>query len=269
MIAGPADPIQIHLGPGAGGSIAPGELESLAQWYLSPQPLAPRVRASMVATVDGAASVDGVSGTISPAVDRSVFRVLRALSDVILVGAGTARAEDYGPWQVPGPLVAGRRDRQQPPAPVIAQVSRSGRVHTGRGLFQRNAAGPPGALAIVARPGPAELAGLLATAGADAVIEVPGEDGGVDLAAALAALAARGLTRVLCEGGPSLLAAMVAAGLVDELCLTTAPLLGVAASPRILDGGQGAPRDATLLALASSGSVLLTRWLPGRSAALV
>ena len=57
----------------------------------------PRLRANMVASADGAASLDGRSGGLSGPGDRMVFTVLRSLADLILVGAGTARAERYRP----------------------------------------------------------------------------------------------------------------------------------------------------------------------------
>ncbi|MDP9436994.1 MAG: dihydrofolate reductase family protein, partial [Actinomycetota bacterium] len=61
---------------------------------------APYVRGGMVQSADGTASSAGSSRPLSPEPDREVFRVLRAVADVVVVGAGTARAEDYGPVPV-------------------------------------------------------------------------------------------------------------------------------------------------------------------------
>ncbi|MGV7864272.1 dihydrofolate reductase family protein, partial [Mycobacterium kansasii] len=58
----------------------------------------------------------------------------------------------------------------------------------------------------------------------------------VDLPAALAKLHARGLSRVLCEGGPALLGTLLSAYLVDELCLTIAPTTIGGAGLRITSG---------------------------------
>jgi riboflavin biosynthesis pyrimidine reductase len=69
---------------------------------------------------------------------------------------------------------------------------------------------------------------------------VAGDDE-VDLAAALKALADRGLGRVLCEGGPHLFGDLAAAGLADELCLTLSPLLAGPGAARII---AGPPFDA-------------------------
>ena len=71
--------------------------------------------------VDGAASVDGRSGGLSAAADHRLFGILRVLADVVLVGAGTARAEHYRPAQ---PASLGRRcARGRPRTPPIALIS--------------------------------------------------------------------------------------------------------------------------------------------------
>ncbi|MGN0112405.1 MAG: dihydrofolate reductase family protein [Cellulosimicrobium funkei] len=199
------------------------------------------VRANMVASVDGAAwGPDQRSGSINDDADWRVFRVLRALADVVLVGAGTARAEGYTPLGRPRGL------RHLHDAPLeLAVVSRSGRV--------------PPALAGTDRPpfvltGPAGAATARGDVPADRVLVV-GQDAAddahepgdaLDLAAGLAALAGRGLTRVLTEGGPSLLADLLAADLVDELCVTTTPTL-VGAGPGRIVGGAPAPGTTTAL----------------------
>ena len=63
----------------------------------------PGVRLNMIASVDGATAVDGVSGGLGGPADRRVFGVLRSLADVVLVAAGTVRAEGYGPPRCPSP----------------------------------------------------------------------------------------------------------------------------------------------------------------------
>ncbi|WP_086150316.1 dihydrofolate reductase family protein [Cellulosimicrobium sp. KWT-B] len=195
------------------------------------------VRANMVASVDGAAwGPDQRSGSINDDADWRVFRVLRALADVVLVGAGTARAEGYTPLGRPRGL------RHLHDAPLeLAVVSRSGRV--------------PPALAGTDRPpfvltGPAGAATARGDVPADRVLVVGQDaaDDALDLAAGLAALAGRGLTRVLTEGGPSLLADLLAADLVDELCVTTTPtLVGPGPGPGRIVGGAPAPGTTTAL----------------------
>lgn len=84
----------------------------------------------------------------------------------------------------------------------------------------------------------------------------------MDLPAALAELASRGWTRQLTEGGPRLLGQLAAAGLVDELCLSLAPLLSGGGSPRILEGpSMPAAQPMRLVSLLEQQGFLFTRYL--------
>jgi riboflavin biosynthesis pyrimidine reductase len=216
------------------------------------------VRANMVTSLDGAtAGEDGRSGTVSSDVDREVFRVLRGQADAVLVGAGTARTEGYGPATVNEDLLAERRGRGARDAAVVVQVSRSGRVEAGRGMFDE-----PGAGLVVLPDGDAEAyERAVAAAGRGAVLLAGHVDtGGVDLAAALAALADRGLTRVLCEGGPALLGDLASADLLDELCLTTSPVVVAGDGARAVVGDAVDPRRYRLAGLLHGDGTLLARW---------
>lgn len=212
------------------------------------------LRANMVSTLDGATTgPDGLSGSLSSGPDRRVFAVLRTLADVVLVGAGTARAEGYGP-AAPPPVFAARREAEgRRPAAPFALVTRSGDVPADTGLF----GGDLGTLVVTcAAAGASSLARLRDLAGADGVV-VAGEES-VDIPVALDVLAERGLRHVLCEGGPSLLAAVVAAGALDELCLTWAPVLGGGAAPLVPPGAGVRLRAAHLL---HDEDALIGRWL--------
>jgi len=59
----------------------------------------------MIASVDGATTVAGVSGGLGGGADHDLFALLRSLADVVLVAAGTVRAEGYGPSRVPVAVV--------------------------------------------------------------------------------------------------------------------------------------------------------------------
>jgi riboflavin biosynthesis pyrimidine reductase len=88
--------MRVLVGPGSG---------DLAEVYAVPR--TPWLRVNMVSTVDGAATGEsGRSGSINNAVDKVVFDHLRATADVIVVGAGTARAEGYGPAGKPMVVVS-------------------------------------------------------------------------------------------------------------------------------------------------------------------
>ena len=205
----------------------------------------PYVRAGFVLSVDGAAVVDGGSRALSTRADRAVFRTLRAVCDVILVGAGTTRAEDYGTIRLLDDGRDWRAARGLPPLPRVAVVSRSleidERVYDG-----------PRPLVVTCRS--ADTARL----GDRADVVVAGDDE-VDLRGALDQLAALGLGRVLCEGGPSLFADLLAGGLVDELCLTTSPLL-VGATASLLPTELAPPRHVRVRHLLEEDGTLLARY---------
>lgn len=208
--------------------------ESLEELYAPPS--TPWWRATMVATADGAAAgVDGRSGSINNAADHRVFALLRRLADVVVVGAGTARAEEYGASARP-----------------IVVVSRRGEVPpTLRGL-------EPGRVLLAttgSAPGLAAARELLG----DPQVLVCGPEA-VDLARLRDVLAERGLRQVLSEGGPHLLRDALAAGVVDELDTTYVPRLVAGAGPRIT---AGPPVDVPLAlhTLLEEDGTLLARWL--------
>lgn len=224
--------------------------------YLFPSPPdSAYVRATMVATLDGAAwGPDGRSGSISTPADREAFAVMRGLADVILVGAGTARAEGYAPAITMTELVDHRAAQGQRPDPVIAVVSRSLDLDPDARLFTE-AAEPT--IVITTQRSPIDRRDVLSEI---ARVVVAGDED-IDVAAALSALAGFGLPRVMCEGGPQLLAHLVAAGRVDELCLTVTPLLAGGDAQRIVDGAPPLPGAQMALAhILEEDGTLLTRW---------
>jgi riboflavin biosynthesis pyrimidine reductase len=218
------------------------------------------VRANMVSSVDGAAwGATHRSGDINDAADARVFRVLRALADVVLVGAGTARAEGYDQLERPTELAhlapPGGRPLQ------LAIVTRTGQVPASTLAGDR----PP--LVITGAAGAGAAAGTVPAGN----VLVHGADA-PELTAALADLAGRGLARVLTEGGPHLLGSLFAAGSVDELCLTTTAQLEGPLPGRIVAGGEatGEPvaaerrtRLGHLLHDPAAGT-LLARWVVGQ-----
>jgi riboflavin biosynthesis pyrimidine reductase len=166
------------------------------------------------------------------------------------VGAGTARAEGYRPVGVRPEGRQWRAAHGRAPSPTLVLVSRSLALDPGDRCFT----GP----AVVVTCAAAD-AGRRAALEAVTDVVVAGDDD-VDLPAAVGALRDRGLRRLLCEGGPTLLTALLAVGLVDELCLTTAPVL-LGTAPTLLVQALPAPRDLQLLHLVDGGDgSLLTRW---------
>ena len=229
-------------GPGATGPPGPAAVMALAGLYAYPAGEAldrPWLRANMVVSVDGAASLVGRSGGLSGPADRLLFSVLRSLADVILVGAATARAERYRPaaeraiWAV---LRAGRA-----PTPPIAVVTRELSLDPDSPLI---ALAPGGSRTIVLTTAAAPDHRRAAVA-RHADVVVAGQDS-LTPAAVIGALAERGYRRVLTEGGPNLLGQFAAAGLLDDLCLTISPLLEGGWADRIVTvpHGAGGPGSA-------------------------
>ena len=203
------------------------------------------VRAGFVVSVDGAAVLDGSSRALSGRADRAVFRTLRAVCDVILVGSGTARAEDYGTIRLTADGAAWRQAQDLPALPRVAVVSRS------LDLDERLLTGLRPIVITCASADPTRVQER-----ADVI--VAGDDE-VDLALGLDALAAAGLTRILCEGGPTVLAAVVAAGRLDELCLTTSPLL-VGPTAGLLPQILNTPLRLSLQHLLEEDGALIVRY---------
>ena len=228
---------------------------ALAGLYAYPAGGGSVVRGNMVGSIDGAATVDGLSRGLSSPGDRRVFWALRTLADVILVGAGTARAEGYHPTRIKPPWDSLGLREGRPAAPPLALVSRSLDLDPAAPLI----AGAPDDARTIVITCAASPADRRAALGAVADVVVAGEDS-VDLKAALAALADRGLTRVLCEGGPRLLRDVTAAGLLGELCLTLSPVLSGPGPARVLGGDPIPAHRLSLAHLLEEDGVLFCRY---------
>lgn len=175
----------------------------------------PYVAVNMVASADGAISVEGRTQALSSEADRFVFHHLRSLADVILVGAQTVRAENYGPPKISEARQAARVARGQAPVPRIAVITGSLDLDWSSRLFTESPTRPIILTTTTADTSKAAEVADVITAG----------EPRVDAAAALAALTELGVGVVLCEGGPTLNGVLAADDLIDELCLTVAPTL--------------------------------------------
>jgi riboflavin biosynthesis pyrimidine reductase len=206
---------------------------------LPPAGSRPAVRLNMIASLDGATAVAGRAGGLGGRADRELFLQLRTLADVVLVAAGTVRAEGYGP----GPATV-----------PIAVVSRTCRLDWASPFFTRATARPI-VLTVAGAPAP-----LRERAAEVADVVVAGEQD-VDLTAALDALGARGLRNVLAEGGPTLNGQLADAGLLDELCLTLSPLLVGGDAKRVLAGPTlPDPRELRLRSACEQDGFLFLRY---------
>ncbi|AZZ81422.1 hypothetical protein C5O27_10380 [Gordonia alkanivorans] len=181
------------------------------------------LRTNMVMSIDGSVSFRGRVGPLSSPADRALFHALRALSDVVLVGAATARVEKYGPPTLSDELTELRSRNRWPGASDIPRLAIVTLTCT---LPERSLDVPPEHRPIVITSAQADTS---AVRGRAEIIAL-GDDS-IDLTAAIAELRARGLRRINCEGGPSLLDKLSEADLVDEFCVTMAPQVTAEGNP--------------------------------------
>ncbi|KLO29552.1 pyrimidine reductase family protein [Mycobacterium haemophilum] len=230
----------------------------LPQLYGYPEQDQIWVRANFITSADGGATADGKTGAMAGPGDRFVFNMLRELADVVVVGAGTVRIEGYSGAHLPVAQRQQRQARGQNEVPQLAIVTKSGRLDRDMAVFTRTEVAPLmltcTATAKELRPRFADLADVVDCSGDD-----PNK---VDEAAVLAALQARGLRRVLTEGGPMLLGSFIQRGMLDELCLTIAPLLVGGLARRIATGpGQLLTRMRCAHVLTDDAGYLYARYV--------
>jgi riboflavin biosynthesis pyrimidine reductase len=186
----------------------------------------PWVSGIMVSSLDGRATLEGTSRKLGGPQDLQMLLALRRRAGALIVGPGTVAAEGYGPLPCPAVL-----------------VSRSFRLPWEAGLF----AAPGQRVLVYTRAG-----GSMPDVPAD--VELVPED---DLRAVLADLRARGIERLLCEGGPTVNRALLDAGLLDELFLTLSPVVSGEGPPIVADG-PSAP--LTLRSVATADGDLYLRY---------
>lgn len=238
----------------------PSDDVDLDEAYAVPAPGRLHVRANFVSSVDGAAEVAGRSGGLSSDADHRVFSVLRGLCDVVLVGAGTVRREQYGPARPSSDRRAWRHEHGLAPVPSIAVITSRVDLDLESAFFTEASARP---VIITTDSAPSDVRHRAAQV-ADVLVCGARE---VDAGAALEALADRGLTRVLCEGGPLLLGQLVAAGHLDELCLSLSPVIAGPERLRIISGlPWEAPARLELAHVLTAEGTLFLRYRVARSA---
>jgi riboflavin biosynthesis pyrimidine reductase len=234
----------------------PAELDDAGLLEAYRLPPGRQLRTNFVASLDGATTVAGRSEGLGSPGDRRVFRVLRALADVVLVGHGTAAAEGYRAVAADSPVGRLRTAIGRPPTASIAVVSRRASLDPASGLV--TGAVSPTILVTCESAAPDRRKALAA---AGVTVLVCGDDD-VDLPLALDGLAGLGHEQVLCEGGPTLLRAALAAGVVDELDLSVAPAL-VGSQPRLLPEPLPEAARLNLRQVLEEDGTLFTRYALG------
>ena len=231
----------------------------LADLYAYPADLTRcTVRSNFISSLDGGATADGKSGGLAGPGDKALFQLMRELADVIMVGAGTVRVENYGAAQMSAAARQQRADRGQSEVPPIAIVTQHGRLEPDMKVFTASEMRP---LILTCTAAGAETADRLSSV-ADVLVCSDTNPNEVDMATVLTMLAERGLTRVLTEGGPRLHGTLIEAGLLDELCVSVAPVLVGGQARRIATGlGQVLTKMHRAHLLADDAGYLYMRYV--------
>ncbi|MFC7527259.1 pyrimidine reductase family protein [Actinoplanes sp. GCM10030250] len=225
---------------------------------LYPRAAGPVLRANFIASADGAVSVDGLSAGLQGPGDKEIFESLRMVCDGLIVAAGTVRAENYDALRLTPQARAWRLANGLPEYPLMVIVSASLDLDPGQLIFS-DAPIRPIVITHGRAPGGRLSAAPLGRLGDLAEVVAFGDER-VDLAAAIRFLHSRGATQLLCEGGPTLLGSLITDDLVDELCLTVAPLLVGGQAGRIAQGPPAPPRRMSLRHAITHDDMLFLRY---------
>ena len=204
------------------------------------------LRINLITSVDGrAAGADGTSGSLTGGADRKVLGAIRRAADVILVGASSVRAEGYLP----------------PRSAAVAVVTASGDLDG-----HRLSGAEPDRLIVLCPPGAVTAVERSLGPGAARIVPMAARSGRLSTEDMVARLRSLGHRSIVCEGGPSLAGQLIGAGLVDELCLSTSPVIAGTGLPLIGDAASATPLRLTRL-LADEAGFTYARWTIQRSRA--
>jgi riboflavin-specific deaminase-like protein len=238
-----------RLLPDPGPTTVEQQLEGYRPWE-QPHADRPLVAINFAATVDGRATIGGVSGPIGSATDTTMLARLRTRFDAVMIGAGTMRAERYGR------LVSDQEQRRRreriglPRDPLMVIVSGRLDLPWDASLFTAGA----GRVLIFT----ASEAEPPATA---TPVQIVRHEEFVNLAEALRQLRQEhDIRALLSEGGPGLHGELEGGGVVDDLFLTIAPKLSGGEAPRILEGELPSPAELELAWLLEEDGELFARY---------
>jgi riboflavin biosynthesis pyrimidine reductase len=212
----------------------------------------PYTVANLIESIDGRATFDGRSSALGDDGDKQVFRALRSVCDVVLVGTGTLATEHYGRLVRDADVQAARARRGLAAQPLLCTLTRSGHIPPGIPLLD-----DPAARMVIYSGAEVELDGAAA-----AVEVITVDPNRLSFASALRDLRVRLQARVvLCEGGPTVLGQLIADHAIDELFLTVAGKLAGGEGPAIVSGlTLSDPRAVSLRWLLEQDGSLFLRY---------
>ncbi len=233
--------------------VPPGDPRTAADWLdeFDPLPEDPRTRPhvtlNMIASLDGRATLAGRTAALGNPADRQLFHGLRARADAVMAGAGTLRIEQYGPILRDPDLLAQRAARGLVPQPLAVTVSRSLQLDPDLPILA-----DPGSHLVILTPSDGELAPCAARI---SYLRGPA------LQPLLHRLRAElGVRRIVAEGGPTLNAELLRSALIDEIFLSTAPVLLGGPDPLTIVAGPAITTRLELAGLLEHDNHLYARY---------
>lgn len=217
-----------------------------------------RIALGMVASVDGAVAIDGRSGGLGGPADRAALPALRDAADVVMVGAATLRAEGYRTIGGSPARRERRLSKRLAALPRLAVVTASGSLPPDHPLLEDR---EHRALVITHAAALAQVVDGLGRSGyTDSVETIVAGATRLDAGLLRRALRDRGLTRIVCEGGPTLAGTLVEQDAVDEVFLTVAPRLVGGHGATMLHGVSARLRELRLRSCTVVGDEVLLRY---------
>ena len=229
--------------------------DALRDLFAYPEtPSGPWLRANLIASIDGAVTFDGSGRKLGTPTDRRVFTRLREVADVILIGAITAASKPYADLRVEAEAQPWRLSHGMSDSLRLAVVSSRGVIPA---QLLRDPATPP--IVFVSANAPASARRDLEASGAMVREMAAGQIGSAAIRQDLFEL---GLPRVLVEGGPTLFSHLLAGDALDELCLTTSPMMVAGPARRIASSDEHVElrMERTDILLGGDGTVIV-RWV--------
>jgi riboflavin-specific deaminase-like protein len=237
-----------RLLPDPGPTTVEQQLDGYRPWEDPPEER-PHVAVNFAATVDGRATIGGVSGPIGSDTDTAMLAGLRRRFDAVMIGAGTMRAERYGRLASNQETRERREEIGLPPDPLMVIVSGRLDLPWEAPLFSE------GGRVLIFTASEAEPPET------ETPLQVVRHERFVDIVAALRQLRQEhGIRALLCEGGPGLHGELEGGNMVDDLFLTIAPKLVGGEAPRIVEGELPAVADLELAWLLEQDGELFARY---------
>lgn len=213
----------------------------------------PHLTMTMVSSVDGHVTEDGKVASLTGPPDQALLHRLRAISDGVLVGAGTVRAEGYDTLLTASEQ-ARRRQRGASAQPLLCIVSGSAMLDATLPVFDDRTL-----RVIVLTKDTSRLGHLprhveVIEGSADAF-------GELDLYPILAQLRDQyGVRRLLCEGGPTLVGALARSGTIDEMIMVMSPRISGDGGPRPVASADPIRRPLALISHVAVGGFVVLRY---------